>query len=150
MDQYSERAQRLLCLLYALRELKGNPRKQEVLCYVREERFLDLNEDDFIPYDTQTEDKWKTDLAWRRKDGVQWGHVFNNQRDSWEITRHGRDLVDLAQELSAKKEYDVTRCYLWSAKLKRIFDPNYQPSTKDKRRPRFGRTKRREPLNFYS
>ncbi|HEX4349878.1 MAG TPA: hypothetical protein VH251_05810, partial [Verrucomicrobiae bacterium] len=57
--------------------------------YIRERRYLDIRPEDLENYITQTEPPWNTDIAFRRKDGVEGGLLFNNQRDSWELTRDG-------------------------------------------------------------
>ena len=132
---YSRQLQRLICLLYALNELRGAPTKQEVLWFIRAERLLDLSDEDMVPYVTQTEERWKTDIAYRRKDGVAWGLLFKSERNCWEITRDGRDFLEAVFGLVREKKFCVTQCFLWSGKLKRIFDPSYVPGGREARRP---------------
>jgi hypothetical protein len=92
---YPEHLQRLICLLFVLEEIRRLPaRKQEVIEYIRERRYLDIHPEDLENYITQTEPRWNTDVAFRRKDGVERGLLFNNRRDSWELTRDGIEKLE--------------------------------------------------------
>ena len=135
--QYSEQLQRLACLLFVLEEMPRRPaRKREVIEYIRQRHYLDIRPEDLESYITQIEPRWNTDLAFRRKDGVEWELMFNNQRDCWELTRKGIELLEKVKKACVSKEYDVRECYLWTKQLKKAFDPSYEPSAADKPRPR--------------
>lgn len=146
--KYSQQLQRLICLLYALNELRGAPTKQEVLRFIRDERLLDLSEEDRIPYLTQTEERWKTDIAYRRKDGVEWDLLFRSERNSWELTRDGRHFLERACELIRDRQFRVTECYLWSQRFKSILDPSYVPGSREAKRP-LSRAARRRCLEEF-
>jgi hypothetical protein len=135
MKKYSHNAQRLILLLYTLRELKGAPSKRETLQYMRLNKLLATTSEDQEAYATQVEERWKTDIAFRRKDGVLFGLLFNNARDCWELTRDGRDLIDAVEAQCRSGQYDVRQCDLWSPYFKKILDPSYTPSSHDKQRP---------------
>ena len=133
---YPENIQRLICLLYVLDEMPSRPaRKQEVIEYIRQRRYLDIRPEDLESYVTQTEPRWNTDIAFRRKDGVEKELLFNNQRDCWELTRLGVECLQKVKNGFLTKKYDVKECYLWTKYLKKAFDPSYVPSSADKMRP---------------
>jgi len=144
-SQYSEQLQRLACLLFVLEEMPRRPaKKQEVIEYIRQRRYLDIRPEDLESYITQIEPRWNTDIAFRRKDGVEWELMFNNQRDCWELTRKGIELLEKVKRACMSKEYDVRECYLWTKNLKKAFDPSYEPSPADKPRPRKCRISRKD------
>jgi hypothetical protein len=126
--QYTEQLQRLVCLLYVLGEIPSLPaRKQEVIEYIRQRRYLDIRPEDLESYVTQIEPRWNTDIAFRRKDGVEWGLLFNNQRDCWELTRDGIEILEKIKKACITKKYDVRECYLWTKQLKKALDPSTNP-----------------------
>jgi hypothetical protein len=134
---YTEQAQRLICLLFVLREMPiGGPRKREVIEYIQRRGYLDIKSEDVEPYMTQLEPRWHTNIAFRRKDAVENELLFNQVRDCWDLTRAGRDLIDRISEACRTKLYDVRKCYLWTKYLKKALDPDYQPSDKDFSRPK--------------
>ena len=134
---YTEQIQRLICLLFVLGEIPSRPaRKQEVIEYIRQRRYLDIRPEDLESYITQTEPRWNTDIAFRRKDGVEWDLLFNNQRDCWELTRDGVELLEKVKKACIGKKYDVRECYLWTKHLKKALDFSYEPSLADKPRPK--------------
>jgi len=133
---YTEQIQRLICLLLVLEEMPRRPaRKQEVIEYIRQRRYLDIRPEDLESYVTQTEPRWNTDIAFRRKDGVEEGLLFNNQRDCWELTRDGIESLEKVKKACAAKKYDVRKCYHWTKHLKKALDSSYEPSSADKPRP---------------
>jgi hypothetical protein len=141
-NYYTQQIQRLICLLFVLEEMPRRPaRKQEVIEYIRQRRYLDIRPEDLERYITQTEPRWNTDIAFRRKDGVEWGLLFNNQRDCWDLTRDGIELLERVKTACSAKEYDVRECYLWTKYLKKALDSSYEPSPADKPRPQGKSTK---------
>ena len=136
-SNYTEQIQRLICLLFVLEEMPRRPaRKQEVIEYIRERHYLDIRPEDLESYVTQTEPRWNTDIAFRRKDGVELELLFNNQRDCWEPTRDGIRVLEKVKRMCLMKEFDVRECYLWTKHLKKNLDPSYEPTSADKPRPR--------------
>jgi hypothetical protein len=135
-SNYSEQMQRLICLLVVLYEIPNLPaRKQDVIEYIRMRQYLDIRFKDLESYITQIEPRWNTDIAFRRKDGVEWGLLFNSQRDCWELTRKGIEILAKVKKLISQKKLDVRKCYLWTKYLKKALDPSYEPSDKDAMRP---------------
>ena len=60
--------------------------------------------------------------------------IFDDERDSWGITREGRRVLDKARE-RFRAEWKVSECYLWTFKFKKFMDDSYVPSEKDRKRP---------------
>ena len=143
---YTEQIQRLICLLFVLGEIPSLPaRKQEVIEHIRKRGYLNIQPEDLESYVTQTEPRWNTDIAFRRKDGVEWGLLFNNQRDCWELTRDGVEILKKIKLACVEKRYDVRECYLWTKTLKVALNPAYTPSSADK--PRVKKVKTSDLLN---
>ena len=144
---YTEQLQRLACLLFVLEEMPCRPaKKQEVIEYIRERRYLNIRPEDLESYVTQTEPRWNTDIAFRRKDGVEWGLLFNRERNAWDLTRDGIEVLGKVKNACLKKEYDVRKCHLWTERLKKAFDPSYEPSVADTPSPRRIRWPQKNPF----
>jgi hypothetical protein len=134
---YPEQLQRLICLLFVLEEIPIRPaRKQEVIEFIRQRHYLYIRPEDLESYITQIEPRWNTDIAFRRKDGVERGLLFNNHRDAWELTRDGIELLEKVKKAFAIQKYDVRECYLWTKNSKKALDPIYEPSSADRLRSR--------------
>lgn len=143
---YTEQTQRLICLLFVLGEIPSLPaRKREAIEYIRQRGYLNIQPEDLESHVTQTEPRWNTDMAFSRKDGVEWGLLFKNQRDCWELTRDGVEVLKIIKTACVNKKYDVRKCDLWTRHLKKALDPTYEPSSSDK--PRVKRIKTSDLLN---
>jgi hypothetical protein len=140
--------QHLVCLLYALRECAGGQRS-EICDYIKEHGFLALTQEDQIPYASQTEPCWRTDIAWARKIGALSGIVSAEERNVWELNRAGAAELDHVHEGAKKGLLAVSECFLWSTSFKRIFVPAYSPSPTDAPRPP-RRRRRDSPLYYLS
>jgi len=140
--------QHLVCLLYALRECGGG-RRQDVTEYIRQHGFLALNQEDRIPYPTQTEPAWMTDIAWARKIGVLFGIVSAEERNAWELNRAGATALDSVFEGAKNGRLAVSECFLWSTTFRRLFVPSYAPSSTELARPP-RRRRRDSPLYYLS
>lgn len=127
--------QHLACLLYALRQLRGENSRFETTVFIQRCALLSLNGEDYAPYRTQKEPSWQTDIAWARKIGVLMGLISSLARDSWALTRDGIATIDHLLEQGQKGEIDAGHCFLWSLTLKRVFDPDYVASSSDTPRP---------------
>jgi hypothetical protein len=139
--------QHLICLLYVLREIGGMNRRRDVCDYIRAERLLALNQGDTIPYPTQSEPAWMTDIAWARKTGVLFGIINDDEPNAWEINRQGTNALRGIFEGATSGEFDVKQCFLWSEKLRRTFVPSYLPSPADSPRP--PRRRRSDSPHYY-
>ena len=133
-DITKRRSQEVVLVLYALRELGGIRTKQEVLRFIRENRFYAIQPEDTESYDGQNE--WKSDtlLCWGRKDAVMdnLGWMFrHDEKASWDITRPGLEALEKIFQRLRRKKWAIHRCYMWRPEFKKIADPNYEPSTND-------------------
>ncbi len=146
---YSRRAQEVVMVLYALRELGGIRTKQEVLSFIRTRHFYAIQPEDKASYESHHE--WKSDtlLCWARKDAVMdnLGWMFHHdEKDSWEITRAGLAAIDDIWKRFRTKRWEVHRCYMWRPEFKRIVDSTYIESAHDWPRLRTQRDRRRKLL----
>lgn len=135
-DVYSRRGQEIVMVLYALRTLGAIHTKEEVLRFVREHHFYDLQPGDKCSYDGKREWKADTLLCWGRKDAVMGEWMFDHdEKDSWELTREGyRALEEIIARFRSGR-WEVHKCFLWRQEFKKIVDPGYIPSARDETRP---------------
>jgi len=133
----SERGQCMFVLLTVLAEMHSIRSKQEALAYVQQHHLLDIQPEDWQPYPSQSEPKWHTIIAWARKECVMRDFMFDHdEKDSWEITRSGIEVVEKFRSRFSDGTLDVRRCYLWSIAFKKQICPTYVPSDQDAKRPK--------------
>ena len=144
---YSRRGQEVIMVLYALRQLASMHSKEEVLRFIRENRFYNLEEEDMGHYDGKNE--WKSDtlLCYARKDAVENEWMFDHdEKDSWQLARPGQEALDRVMARFCAKQSEVHRCFLWCPEFKRIIDPSHAPSDRDWVRPR---SSHEQKMNFF-
>ena len=131
------RAQCIVMLFGALHELQGCHSKQETIGYIREHRWFDIREEDYLPYPSATsnEPRWQTLIAWARKDAVSADLMFKHGTDQWELTRSGIDQFRSVRALYQSSTLEARRCYLWSLSFKQWMVPSFLPSASDWPRP---------------
>lgn len=135
-DVFSRRGQEITMVLYALRTKGGNHAKQEILQFIRENRFYDLQPHDKCSYEGKREWKAETLLCWGRKDAVIGDWLFDHdERDSWELTGDGRKALDEIITRFRDRSWDIRQCYLWTPAFKTTIDPTYVRSSRDAARP---------------
>lgn len=148
-DIYKRRSQEIVMVLYALRELGSIRSKQEVLRYIRNHRFYEMLPEDKESYESRSEWKADTLLCWGRKDAVmadlQW-LTPHDEHDSWQINRDGQAALEQIIGNFRKKTWKIHRCYMWRAEFKRLIDPSYERSYKDRARPHSRRDTRLDDL----
>lgn len=134
---YTEQIQRLFCLLFVLEEMPVRPaRKQQVLEYIRQRQYLDIRPEDLESYVTQIEPRWNADIVFRRKDGIEWGLLFKRERDALGLDQRWHGTSEENKNGLCGKKFDVRKCYLWTKRLKKGLDPDYEPSPGDTPRPK--------------
>lgn len=138
--------QHLTCLLYALRATGGGSRS-EVTGYIRTQGLLLLTQEDRIPYPSQTEPAWMTDIAWARKIGVLAGIISDEARNAWELNRAGATELDSLHREAGEGKIPLAECFLWTEIMKRVFNPKHLP--KDTDIPRPPRRRRRDSPYYY-
>ena len=130
--------QRIILLLAALNDAGVSLSRREAVQSISEQGWFALDREDWAPYPSQQssrEPRWKTWIAWGRKDSVLRGLVTDFERDSWSLSRIGHERWDFWRSKFASGEWDVTRGFLWTAKFKRMLCPPYQPGPQDAVRP---------------
>lgn len=136
---YSARGQALMLLFAALDQLSGSASKREVLSKIETNGWFLTTSEDREPYPSQEyttkEPRWMTLIAWARKDAVEAGLISKDERDSWALTRAGRDQWTLWIASFQSGAWRVSDGYLWSADFKKYLNPNFQPSAQDMTRP---------------
>lgn len=136
MNVYSNRGQGVFLVLYSLRELGDSGTKQDVLRFIQDADLYEITRHDLPAYETQGEPRYHTLLAWARKDALMRGWLIEtNQRDDWQLSRSGRDILDRTTARYRNGQLRVRECYLWTQKFKKQTDPNYEPSPQDRVRP---------------
>jgi hypothetical protein len=130
----SRRGQELILVLAALWELGARNSKRETIFFINSSGWFDVSRHDLPAYVGCNEPKYHTLLAWARKDGTIKEWIFDEERDSWGITRDGRRILEKSKE-NFQKEWKVSECYLWTPKFKKIMDASYVPSDADRKHP---------------
>jgi hypothetical protein len=124
----TELAQRMMVLMAALSEKGGAFTKQEALQYIQSHRFLNIQPDDLKPYETHTEPKWHTDIAWARQKCVDLEWMFrSDDNDYWTLTRMGEEKFKAFAAKFQSKQWDVGRCSLWSTLFQKKMCQTYEP-----------------------
>jgi len=135
MSVYSKEGQAVFLVLYALLELGGVCSKQEVLDFIERAEYYDLKAHDLPPYKNQTEPRYHTLVGWARFHAVQLGWMVDvDEKDNWQLSRDGRGILDRTIQRYRSGELSVRECYLWTPKFKKLVDPTYEPSPKDRQR----------------
>ena len=136
LPEYSIDWQHLVVLLYALDHMTGDiPTRQRTMDYIRSEGLLDFPPEDHLSYPTCSEPSWQTDVAWARKNAVMVGWVNNHEWNSWEIARPGREFLASVVDRCGRHVLMVSRCFLWSLRLKTLLTPGFGPSATDTKAP---------------
>ncbi len=128
----------MILLLGALFDRKGAYTKQDVLAIVEGLKWFDLRQEDKLRYPTvqSNEPRWKTMIAFTRKDCVE-DKLFEDDgtRDSWQISKKGRNVFAMFRECFTSGELDCAKCYMWSQVFKKHMNPLYSTSERDLNRP---------------
>ena len=136
INLFAPRGQIILMLLTALKE-EGCGTRQETCDRISQRRWFDIQDEDWPPYPTVTnhEPRWRTLVAWARKDAFDFGYLDDVGHNCWQISRQGRQRYIELKEQFSQRQLDVRRCYMWRESLKRFMWPAYTPSPLDAQRP---------------
>ena len=136
IDLFSSTGQCMAMILAALYEKRAILTKQETIEHIQRQCWFDLQPGDWNPYETQTEPRWHSMIAWARLAAVHREFMLHHdESDHWEISRKGIDKMEELKQKFSRGELEVRRGYLWSRAFKRWLCPTYEPSDKDARRP---------------
>ncbi len=136
LDLYGARGQLIFMLLAALKE-DGSNTRQGTCDAISTRGWFDIQDEDWPPYPTMPnhEPRWRTVIAWARKDAFDFGHLDDVGHNNWQISRQGRERYLELRAMFSQHQLDVRRCYMWRESLKRFVDPSYVPSSMDFARP---------------
>ncbi|HEY4257329.1 MAG TPA: hypothetical protein VGM66_08960 [Candidatus Udaeobacter sp.] len=136
---YSPRWQCIVMLFAVLDEVRGGLTKAAALERIFERRWFDFQPEDRLPYPsnkhTSREPRWKTVIAWARKDGVEHHLMQHGPVNNWDLEGIGRDVFAAIAKACKEHRIDVRHCYLWSSAFKQRIDISYTLSPADAKRP---------------
>lgn len=136
--ELKKRTQEILMLTMALQQLGGGGSKRETLRFIERRGWYVTCRSDFEQCGSAGDFKFENSLAWARKDAVAHGIVSDKHRDFWRLLERGSKLLVVATEKFASEAWDVSKCYLWSEELKRLYCPAFEPSERDWHRTESG------------
>jgi hypothetical protein len=126
-------------LLSALRELGSPASKRDTIAYIQQEHWFHILPEDWEPYPSQAqgskEARWHSLIAWARKDSVIRDLISDHERDSWGLTRAGRDAIDRVRARFVSGELSAYGCFLWSPVFKAYIQPGYVSRPDEATRP---------------
>jgi len=132
--KYPRRTQEILIVLYALDDLGGIRTRREVIDHISLNRWYEIAGDDLVPTRTSNEPRYRIDLAWARKDAVLGECVNNSERNSWELSRDGKKVLENVCYLFRSGELDIGCLEFLSIFIKRMIVPGFQPKATDRKR----------------
>jgi hypothetical protein len=122
-------------VLAALYDFGSCMSKQATIDYVHTRGWFNLEPEDRDPFPSQTEQKWRTMLAYARKDCADRDLLDKGAgRDIWQLTRKGRECFEKVRN-GLQDGQSVRRGFLWSPKFKKWLCSGYEPSDADVKRP---------------
>ena len=102
---------------------------------IEELGWLDLHKEDWIPYPSQYEPRWKTQVAWARKNLSEHRLLTDQRCDKWELNEKGKEIgLKMIESFSTGKS-QVSNFFLWSPVFKRYLDPSHTDCSFDIPRP---------------
>ena len=122
-------------MLLQILHLEGECTRQHAADCIADRGWFDITGEDFRPYPTQHEPRWRTLVAWARKDAFEHQLLADIGRDCWQLSADGRRVVSSLQEGFERRELDVRECYMWRPALKRFMCSSYEQSPLDAKRP---------------
>ena len=137
VDIYSVRGQIIVMLLEVLRIEGGSSTRRDAADSILDRHWFSIKSEDWPPYPTQQnkEPRWRTLVAWGRKDAFDHQLLSDVGYNAWELSRRGQEKADLLRQRFENRELDVRRCYMWTPELKKFMCSTYEPSDDDAPRP---------------
>lgn len=135
---FQPRGQCIILLITALKDAGVSLSRRETVEYIGDHRWFALQGEDWRPYPSQRragEARWKTLIAWARKNASLRNFVNDFERDSWSLSRNGHQLWGHISSRFNPGDLDVSQGYLWAPQYKQRLCPSYKPSEKDAKRP---------------
>ena len=135
---FQPRGQCIILVLAALKDRGVSLSRREAVDHIGNQRWFAMQDEDWKPYPSQKqsgEARWKTLIAWARKDAVLRNFVNDFERDSWSLSRDGRQLWAQIADRFKNRDLDVSRGYLWAPGFKQWLYPDYKWCVADIQRP---------------
>jgi hypothetical protein len=136
INLFAPRGQIIMMLLAALKE-DGSGTRQETCDRISQRGWFDIQDEDWPPYPTMAnnEPRWRTLIAWARKDAYDFRYLDDVGHNCWQMSRQGRQRYVELKEQFSRRQLDVPKCYMWRESLKRHMLPDYTFSPFDAQRP---------------
>lgn len=138
IELFQPRGQCIILLLAALKDAGTSLSRRQSIDHISENHWFALQCEDWKPYPSQGasgEARWKTLIAWARKDAVIRGLINDFERDAWSLSKKGHSIWDILSTGFSLGNFDVSQGYLWSKVFKQKLNSAYSPSSKDALRP---------------
>lgn len=127
----NKRIQEILLLTMALQQMGGGGSKRDTLRFIERRGWYVTCRSDFEQCGSAGDFRFENSLAWARKDAVANGLVSDKHHDFWRLLDKGLRVLAKTKEKFTSGACDVSTCYLWSAELRRLYSPDYEPSERD-------------------
>jgi len=135
IGDYSARWQQTILVLFVIHKLARPCTRAEVLELVDLKRYYDIQLEDLET--VGSEPRFRNQLAWARKDALECGWLDGNGiKNWWALSKRGKEYLESVLRAFLSRQLDISRCYLWTPKFKKLLDPSYEPSPRDAKRPR--------------
>ncbi|MCP5537315.1 MAG: hypothetical protein H7A51_13925 [Akkermansiaceae bacterium] len=134
---YTSKGQLCIMLAYLLKmkEFQHGPERQVCIEYITNNKWLDIQQEDRLPYPSASEPRWHTALSWARECLAGCNYIDRSITNSWRPTIDGINAAVYISRDFQSGFHDVTRCYMWSESFKKLMNSEYTPSIKDVNRP---------------
>ena len=136
VDIYRVRGQIVVMLLELLR-VEGPSTRRGAADSIAQRGWFDISGEDWTPYPKQgnNEARWRTLVAWARKDALEHDLLSDCGRDNWQLSHSGRLKADSLKRQFEERDLDVRCCYMWRPNLKKFMCSTYERSSLDSERP---------------
>ncbi|MCD8403891.1 HNH endonuclease [Tenacibaculum finnmarkense] len=104
-------------ILFALRNLENSSPKNEVLNFLLENDLIKLTDYDFEILDSRNEERWRNELAFVRSHLVKSGHLQNNKRNQWELTKLSESYYSELNSLINENTFRINKEALKAFKI---------------------------------
>ena len=133
----SFRGQCVMLLLGAPKELGGTRTKREVLGYIAEQHYFNMEAEDRLPFptDLRAEPRWELLMGWVLPSCLRGRCIRETVEGRWQLTREGARLYSRTAKLLRDGTFDSHQCFLWTGEFKKRLVPAYKPRPGDRHRP---------------
>jgi len=132
----SFRGQCVMLLVGALKGLGGTGTRQEVLGYIAERHYFDIEAEDRLPFatDIRAGPRWELLMSLVVPACLRGGCIRETMEGGWRLTRAGAELYSRTRKLLREGTFDPHLCFLWTREFKKRLVPGYEPQPGDRHR----------------